>query len=464
MTSLEKLMPKVSKRIMFMLQDLQELYKNNWVDKRRPVAGRTTGPVKLDEFEKLDAEQRAREQRDFERAANRPKVSSPKTAAPSRQAQPSTPLVPLPKKDEVYDVMDAFRQEGGVPSVLEDFFKPIPAKERGGYVTHWVLRIFKQLRMSEDRCKFGEIVEALRMSNLMQASEIERCIFDVATQIIVDGLLDENTKKLSTGWAEIVNSCKQTVTQEAHTFLLRALIRGGEYPTPVEVIITFIDTVLRAPDPHAQHRDPMRRFRPLPAILQFQNMLPDPSVADEDVDEDTEDTGDDDLLARVVEKMQPTDGDGDIIDPEIAVFDNLSANVEADQIQRFVRNHASRTEPLFVAKMAGSIFAYVRCDTTGVAIDRLKDPLTTIATSAQGNDAVVLQEAFMMWNHLGKSPALGFGRFVERLTVLNVVNQNSLERAYKGIEPRMAKEFCEATGYKPNVGGGAGARAGGNRR
>eukprot|EP00672_Neobodo_designis_P013764 CAMPEP_0174854710 /NCGR_PEP_ID=MMETSP1114-20130205/31907_1 /TAXON_ID=312471 /ORGANISM="Neobodo designis, Strain CCAP 1951/1" /LENGTH=785 /DNA_ID=CAMNT_0016089421 /DNA_START=41 /DNA_END=2398 /DNA_ORIENTATION=- len=446
MNSLENLMPKVSNRIKFMLQDLQELYKNKWVEKRRAVPGRTTGPVKLDEFEKLDAEQRAREQQEFERAAARAKVSSPKTPAP-RQSEPSTPAVPLPKKDEVYEAMETFRQDG-VPTGLESFFKAIPAKERPGYLVHWLIRIVKQVKKSEDRKKFGDVVETLRQSNAMQPSEIERAVFDVATRIVVENLLEDNPK-LWQCWAEMINSCKATVTHEAHTFLLRALIRGGQYPTPVETIIDFVETVIRAPDPHVQFRDPIRRFRPLPPILQYQNPMPDPTIPDDEVDEGDEDTGDDDLLAKVIERLQPNETNDELIDPEIAVFDTLSASIAVSELTDFIRKHVNRTDPLFVAKVAGAIFTYVRCDTTGTAIDRLKEPLKVIAESSQTNDVIIVQESFMMWNHLTKSPQVGFQRFVERLVHLGILTPAAFEKAYKGIDARATKEYCEATGFKP---------------
>jgi len=366
--------------------------------------------------------------------------------------------VPLPKKDDVYEVMETFRQEG-VPSGLEDFFKAIPGKERGAYVVHWVIRIVKQVKKSEDRSKFGEVVDTLRMTNLMQPSEIERCVFDVATRIVVENLLEDN-RKIWQCWAELINSCKQTVTHEAHTFLLRGLIRGGEYPTPIDVIVDFVETILRAPDPHAQHREPMRRFRPLPAILQYQNPMPDPEVPEDELMDVDEDTGDDDLLATVIARLQTNESEE--IDPEIAVFDTLTANVAVDEVTNYIKRHGSRTESLFVAKTAGAIFTYVRCDTTGFAIDRLKAPLQAITTSSANNDAVIVQESFMMWNHLGKSPGPeSFSRFLNRLLHLGVITPVAIEKAFKNIDPRLSKEFSEITGYKPVPGGPN--RAGGRK-
>jgi hypothetical protein len=447
MNSLDNLIPKVSNRIRFLLMDMKELANSNWVEKRRGTT-MPKGPVKLDEFEKLESEAKAREQQEFERCAqgqrrggNQPATplgpSSPKMAAPPRE------VAPLPKKDEIYEIMDQYRTDGAA-SVIEAFFKPIPGKERGAYVLHWLVRIAKQVKKEEERRIVGNVFDLLKQSQLMPASELEGIILQLATRIVVDAMYEE-VPKMWTNWADIINSSKTIITQNAHTLLLLTLIRGGEVPTMVDEIVKMVTTVLEAKDPNASHRDHVKRFRPLPAILTFQNPLPDPTLQADEIDAEEEDTGDDDLLAAIVEA---TSGTGSAADPEIAVFDNLCANTSIPELTAFIQKDASRTDPMFCAKVTSAFFTYARCDTTGAVLDRLREPFQELVKANAQNDSVVVAEAYMTWVALNRQPQLSFRRFMDKMKSLDIITPRSLDTAAKSLDASSIKEFSEETGYR----------------
>jgi len=421
--------------------DLEEMWKNNW--EPRSKAGQVAGPMKLAAFEKRDTEMRAKEQADIERAlqqqnrrgghsTNTP--TSPKTPAPRPEA-----AAPLPAKELINGVMEAYTADG-TPSHIEEFFKPIPPKERLPYLAAWISRIVKVAKKEDDRKKLGGAIEVLISSGIMKPDDIEKAFIEIADKIVNEQLY-EDMPKLFNWWFELVSGCKKNPSPTMHTQLLRRLIKGSEYPVPKDVIVQMVCAVIDSSDPNLAHRDPLKRFRPLPAILTYANPLPNPNISRDEVGEEEADTGDDDLLASVLART--------VKDPELTLFSNLTSEAPPNEVTSYIQQAENRTEQTFAPKIMSAFFTYARCDTTGNVMTTFREPLTALFRSGVPSHLLVA-EVYLTWRELGRLPAPSCLRFIEKLKEMDLVKPSDLAQAWslvQRVESGCEPDFSQNTGY-----------------
>lgn len=411
-SSLKNLLGKVSNRLRFMLMAVVELSENGWVDNRRRTM--PSGPMRLDEFEKRQQEAQLREQREIEQMLQNQKHGVKNTPS----ATPKTPLVrdPLPPKEHVYDAVEQYKAEG-VGAPLEAFFKPLPPKERAPYLQHWIFRVLKVAKKEDERKKVGEVCEVLVHTGLITSTDVERILTDLATRIVMEELWEE-TPKMFVHWAEVVYSSKKSyLPVTLHTVLLNKMIAGGERRPPLRDIVKMITNVAEAADPHEAHRDTLRRFRILPAVLSYSKPVHD-GESDEETYSDDEEDGDDDLLATLIKD--------NFKDPELHLFYFLCDGSSAKEVQEYISRSPARTSAIFMCKAMSAVFTYLRCDPTNTQFERLKDAIKLIA---KNNEPAVLTEAYLTWRELGRQPSNAYQRFCDNMKAYDIIKKEHSDTA-----------------------------------
>jgi len=402
-----------SQRMKFILMDLIEQQDNGWVDKRKKF---NDGPMTLEELDRKESEDRARQQAEVEKMISSGKfqrhgVVKRPVAEP---ASPATPAAPLPAKDEVYKLIEDYKASSNQQE-LEQFFKNLPSNLRAEYLQHWIQRVLRVAKKEDERMLVGEVMAVLNDANVIGIQDCQRVMVGIVRKIVDEQLWEDNTRIFAC-WAAVIATAQdrtraRLVSSELHTTLLDCMINARPQPD-TENIIKMIQHVTETKPKDATEKELPKRFRLLPSVLAFIR------VADEDDDDVNNDSfaaasptsaasavDEDDLLQLLLQSETSLQDD-----IELKLFSCLYEGYNGAKLKDIVTRHPNRTDPSFVLKVACAIFTYCRCDETKTELERCRDVLAAVSKSRE-NQGLILIEAYLSWRDLGRSPKAGFEMF-----------------------------------------------------
>jgi translation initiation factor 4G len=400
----------LSQRIRFMLADLVELSENGWVDTRR--ARKKTGPMTLDDLDRQQEANRLMNEQEVEKQIRANRTGAGRSMhAHGAMTVLKKEAAPLPRKDEVYGVMDSYKASK-LPADIAAFFKPLPPRVRGEYIEHLVLRVVKVVKKEDERQLIGDFLSVLLGGNLINADDVANAMNGIIKTIVDEQLYDDNPKIFQC-WANLVantaNSAPSLMAPDLHTALIRSLLSSSPKPSRTMIVETVrAITDVQAKFGQAPQQQLVRRFRLLPAVLSDDRSVTSPD--DEGMEEDDPDviSEDDDLLSAFIKLT-----DGAALDPELKLFDFLCTSPTPQRIADFRSRHPDRADSTFSLKIFCAVFAYTRCDESFQELDRCKELLVQTLKGRHDLDSMVLMEVYLTHRELGKSPRNGFLRFAD---------------------------------------------------
>lgn len=479
----------VSKRTLVLLQNLLERHDNNWQGRRRGPAG----PLRLDELERRDLQQKEQEQEAIARMIQdthhkRPNAHGGGIVLPGakRMGGDGASAAVAPTRFDLSDfnqvvnrVLDPNQQHhpSHRTAEVEQFMRRFPPETRFEGLTQWLYRLARVNKSVAERTVSGMILAGLVNSQLLDVEQTQQALAAAAKKLVQDADYEE-TPKLFINWCELVNSCclSNVVHGDMHTVMLRQMTSGRAVRGRLTYVVGCMQACIDNPPRPPQRSEYPRRFRPLPVVLacSLDTSAAGGAANDEGANEDDDDEGDVDgghAGADLLELLVEANGEDEstdisetaaVKDIELILFSKLcNPAVSSAQLSQYVKQALKESPPptdreggnrvdVAKAKLISAFFTYLRFDDVeGREVDRCKEALGHILSSKVRPDLVaIFSEAFATHRELGRLPRNGFKSFVMMVSKHFGATKEAVGPALRTVKD-MVKAVATARGAKP---------------
>ncbi|KAH9598399.1 MIF4G-like [Trypanosoma melophagium] len=309
---------------------------------------------------------------------------------PRNKAAPVTPSNPIPPRDCFWAAMDKFFVTSSSEEVIL-LLADIPEDTRIAYCTSVIHRYITTVRYGKQRARLGELFEELANKRVLPVEDVRNALLIHLRDAVREELFTDIPKYFS-NYAAVIKGGRDVFPQSLHTDFLNILVDSG---VSREKIVSMVRDVhkVQSEGPNTVEADPKSRFRVLPALLRYTPPLFSGYVMDES----------EDILRQVSE-----------YDTDVSYFCKLCEE-EVDSRAFFMLTNGLGKAPQLTFSMISALFTFIRFDVHILARE-YKETLKKLMTFKQLH--LLLEEVYVTWLALDRTPEDSFPQFVEALRSL----------------------------------------------
>lgn len=353
------------RRMQFLLLNAVETIDNGWV---RPYGGGASAPTQDNETERRLAPP----------AFSRNKVA---LAPPSK---------PIPSRDKFWSAIDKFFHTSSAEEVIL-ILSDIPEETRCVYCASVFERYISTVRYTQQRARLGELFEELVNKRVLAVEDVRRALLQHLHDAVKQDLFADIPKYFY-NWAIVIRGGRDVFPPSLHTEFLNILVDSG---VSSDKIVKMVKSVYEVQNesPTSQELDAKNRFRVLPALLRHTPPL---------------------LVGYPMDEAEDIFKQLSACSTDVKYFDHLCEQEDFKSVFMFTATLGSVTHSAF--SMISALFAFVRFDVEALCRE-YKESVKKMVNSKQLH--LLLEEAYVTWLALDRTPENSFLLFVRALRSLN---------------------------------------------
>ncbi|EKG08349.1 hypothetical protein TCSYLVIO_000504 [Trypanosoma cruzi] len=353
------------RRMQFLLLNTVETIDNNW---EPPFGAKATSSSQEHETER------------------RPVSQLP----PRNKLVLAPPMNPIPSRDGFWEAMDKFFVTSNAEEVIT-LLADIPDETRIVYCTSVIHRYMTTTRCVQQRARLGELFEELANKRVLPVEDVRKALFIHLRDAVKEDLFTD-VPRYFCNWAIVVKGGRDVFPPSLHTEFLNILVDNG---ASRETLVNMVRDVhkIQSESPGSVETDARSRFRVLPALLRYTP----PLLSGYSMD-DTED---------VFRQLRECDSDVDY-------FYHLCEQEDSKGV--FMCINSLGKAPHLAFSMISAIFTFVRFDVEALCRE-YKESVKKLVNTKQLH--LLLEEVYVTWQALDRTPENSFLLFVKALRSLN---------------------------------------------